>query len=116
MVAAESNGPPHKVPVGRVDGWTPQPWVVSAEPPPWLRARVTAEAWPAGTVSQWRRNLRGLNIHSVYAIYTQGQLTGIELDGAFQEIDQHHPAPIDHALRECAARLKVAQKPRPAIP
>lgn len=88
-----------------MDGWTPQPWVVSAEPPSWLRARITAEAWPTGSVTQWRRQLRDLHIENVYAIYTEGKLSAIELDGVSQKIDPHHASPVDHALRECAARL-----------
>jgi hypothetical protein len=71
-----------------------------------LRAR-------AATVSHWRRRLRSLNIESVYAIYTEGHLSAIELDGFSQEIDQHHASPVDHALRECAARLRVERQEHP---
>jgi len=78
-----------------------------------LRTRATAEAWPDGALSLWRRHLRDLKIESVYAIYTEGHLSAIELDAYFQEIDRHHPSPIDHALRECATRLEVAQQGQP---
>src|SRR5690348_13026171 len=85
--------------------WAPKPWVVSAQPPDWLRKRASAEAWPGGTISQWRRRLRELEIESAHAIYSEGRLSAIGLDGTFQEIDTEHPAPLDLALRECVARL-----------
>jgi hypothetical protein len=88
-----------------MNAWSPKPWVVSAEPPDWLRKRATAEAWPGGSVSHWRHRLRELEIESVHAIYREGQLSAIGLDEHFQEIDRQHPAPLDLALRECVARL-----------
>lgn len=94
-----------------VNEWSPKPWVVSAEPPAWLRERASAEAWPAGTVSHWRRRLRDLNVESVHATYTEGQLSSIGLDGVFQEIDKQHPAPVEHALRECLASVEQATRP-----
>jgi hypothetical protein len=79
---------------------------MSAKPPTWLRERATAEGWPSGSITQWRRQLRQLNIESVHAIYMEGKLAAIELDGLSQEIDQQHPAPIDNALRDAVTQLR----------
>jgi hypothetical protein len=70
-----------------------------------LRDGATAEAWPGGSVSSWRRRLRELEIENVHAVYTEGHLSATALDGLFQEIEVEHPAPLDLALRECVASL-----------
>ena len=87
--------------------------MVSAPPPGWLRERATSEAWPGGSVSEWRRRLRALDIETVHAVYTEGHLSAIGLDGLFQEINREHPAPLDLALRECIARVLHQQKRTP---
>jgi hypothetical protein len=97
-----------------MDRWSPKPWVVSAQPPGWLRERASAEAWPGGSVSNWRHRLRELQIESVRAVYTEGHLSAIGLDGVFQEIDREHSAPLDLALRQCVARVVEGRNQRAA--